>query len=485
MKRKKHMTRMTNIIYPAFTVFALACFALLPGAQAVSPAPDGGYPGGNTAEGQNALFGLSSGTYNTAVGFFSLRSDTAGNFNTAIGAGALLLNMGDENTATGAAALLSNTTGPDNTANGAFALFSNTTGGFNTANGDRALYSNTGGAQNTATGLSALQSNTSGSSNTAHGAYALINNTTANDNTANGMFALFSNTIGNENTATGSQALFSNTIGNDNVANGFQALSSNTESNNTAIGASALFANTTGFQNTANGFQALRNNTEGIGNTAIGASAGISVTGSGNVCIGVNVFGDAGASNTTWIRNVYDSVASGRAVYVDSDGKIGTLASSRRYKEEIKPIKQASEALYRLKPVSFRYKKEVDRSHALSFGLIAEEVANVDPDLVTPDRDGKPETVRYEAVNAMLLNEFLKEHRNVESLKNDFQASVAQQQKEIVALTATVKEQASQMQKMSAQLAAASPSDGGLEASKFATGRTRHGGPPPEVVKNP
>jgi hypothetical protein len=163
------------------------------------------------------------------------------------------------------------------------------------------------------------------------------------------------------------------------------------------------------------------------------------VTGSGNVCIGINVSGEAGANDTTWIRNVYDSVASGRAVYVDSDGKIGTLASSRRYKEEIKPIKQASEVLYRLKPVSFRYKKEIDRAHALSFGLIAEEVANVDPDLVTPDRDGKPETVRYEAVNAMLLNEFLKEHRKNEQQESKIEeqeAKIARQEKQIQVLTA-------------------------------------------------
>ena len=174
------------------------------------------------------------------------------------------------------------------------------------------------------------------------------------------MFTLFSNTDGGFNTANGSQALYSNTTGAGNTATGWQALFSNTTSNG----------------NTANGYQALRNNTEGIGNTAIGSSAGIDTRGSGNVCIGVNVSGDPGASDTTWIRNVYDSVASGRAVYVDSDNKMGTLASSRRYKEEIKPIKQASEVLYRLEPVSFRYKKEIDRSHALSFGLIAEEVAS-------------------------------------------------------------------------------------------------------------
>jgi hypothetical protein len=441
-----------SLLRPALLLIPLvfACFTLSPRAQAVSPAPDGGYPGGNTAEGRNALFSLTSGGFNTAIGFLSLRSNVTGQLNTATGAGTLLASTADENTATGAAALLSNTTGADNTANGAFALFSNTTGAFNTATGDSALSSNTVGTQNTATGFDALQSNTSGSSNTANGAYALVNNTIGNDNTANGMFTLFSNTTGIKNTATGSQALFSNTTGSDNTAIGFQALSSNTESNHTAIGASALLANTTGFQNTAIGFQALQNNTEGSGNTVIGSSAGISITGDGNVCIGVNLSGDAGASNTTWIRNVYDSVASGRAVYADSDGKIGTLASSRLYKEEIKPIKQASEVLYRLKPVSFRYKKEIDRSHALSFGLVAEEVANVDPDLVTPDRNGKPETVRYEAVNAMLLNEFLKEHRKVEDLKKELQATVSQQQKQIHALAAG-------LQKVSAQVETSNP----------------------------
>ena len=328
--------------------------------------------------------------------------------NTALALDASLLYTADENTATGAAALLSNTTGSDNTANGAFALFSNTTGGFNTANGDSALYSNTIGAQNTATGISALTSNTGGNRNTGNGAYALVNNTTGNDNTANGMFALFNNTTGNENTAAGPQALSSNTTGNVNIAIGFQALHSNTDGNNTAIGVSALFANTTGFQNTANGFQALKNNTEGIWKYGHRFFSRHQHNGQWQCLHRRKRFRRAGASNTTWIRNIYDSVASGRAVYVDSDGKIGTLASSRRYKEEIKPIKQASEVLYRLKPVSFRYKKEIDRSHALSFGLIAEEVANIDPDLVTQDRDGKPETVRYEAVNAMLLNEFLK-----------------------------------------------------------------------------
>jgi septal ring factor EnvC (AmiA/AmiB activator) len=173
-----------------------------------------------------------------------------------------------------------------------------------------------------------------------------------------------------------------------------------------------------------------------------------------------------GESDTTRIRNIYASVATGRAVYVNSDNKIGTLSSSRRYKEEIKPMNKSSEALFALKPVSFRYKREVDPSRALSFGLIAEEVAEISPDLITRDKEGKPETVRYEAVNAMLLNEFLKEHKKVEQQRasiaelkatvaqqqSQFQATTAEQRKQIHDLTAQLNEQAIQIQRVSARL---------------------------------
>jgi hypothetical protein len=214
----------------------------------------------------------------------------------------------------------------------------------------------------------------------------------------------------------------------------------------------------------------------------LGTSAGFHVTGSGNVCIGWGVQGEAGVSNTTWIRNVYASTATARPVYVNSDNKIGTLSSSRRYKEEIKPMDRSSEALFALKPVSFRYKRELDPSRALSFGLIAEEVAEISPELITRDEEGKPQTVRYEAVNAMLLNEFLKEHKRVQELnatvakqeatvarqRIDFEAAAAQQQKDfravateherqIQALTATVNEQASQIEKVSAGLGTSEP----------------------------
>jgi len=206
--------------------------------------------------------------------------------------------------------------------------------------------------------------------------------------------------------------------------------------------------NNTGSNNTANGVAALYSNTTGSGNTALGVSAGFNLTtGDGNVCIGA-VFGVAGESNTTRISNIYASVANSRAVYVNSDDKIGTLSSSRRYKEEIKPMDKSSEALFALKPVSFRYKKEVDPSRALSFGLIAEEVAQISPDLITCDKDGKPETVRYEAVNAMLLNEFLKAHRKIEQQET----TIAELKQGMEALTARLNDQAAQIQKVSAQL---------------------------------
>jgi hypothetical protein len=251
-----------------------------------------------------------------------------------------------------------------------------------------------------------------------------------------GFAALHANTTAGINSTDGT-----------NVAVGYQALQNNTGSDNNAVGHNALQDNATGFYNNAFGWHALNSNVSGSDNTAIGDDAGEAITGDGNVCIGATIFGVGGVDNTTWIRNVYNSVASGRAVYVDSDNKIGTLSSSRRYKDEITPMAKASEAILSLRPVSFRYKKEVDPTRSLSFGLIAEEVAQVDPDLVTSDREGKPETVRYEAVNAMLLNEFLKEHRKVEELE----ATVAQQQKGMEILTAQLKEQAAQIQKVSTQ----------------------------------
>jgi hypothetical protein len=330
---------------------------------------------------------------------------------------------------------------------------------FNTAAGQNALFSLTTGIGNTAVGWASLFSETDGSFNTALGAGTLLFNvgdqTTGFGigNTAIGAVALLNNTTGYSNTAVGYEALLSNTTGGNNTAVGRAALSSNTGGgSNTAIGTSALHGNTGG-SNTAVGYFALGNNENGNANTALGNSAGVSIRGAGNVCIGEGVSGDSGVNSTTWIRNVYASVATTRAVYVNSDNKIGTLSSSHRYKEEIKAMDKASDALFALKPVTFRYKKEIDRSQVRSFGLIAEEVADVSPDLITRDEQGKPQTVRYEAVNAMLLNEFLKEHRKVESLEK----AMAEQQKENVAMRAMLKEQAAQIQKVSAQLELSKP----------------------------
>ena len=342
--------------------------------------------------------------------------------------------------------------------NGALAHDPTGPGGNNTAFGPSVLYTNVGGNANTGIGFFALYANTTGDANTAIGDGALENNQTGGLNTANGVGALYANTTGSYNTADGWFALTSNTTGNYNTANGYTALAQNTGSYNTASGGYALTSNTSGIANVAIGVDALYNNTIGSNNTAIGVNALVSstgsnnvglgtnaghnlTTGSGNVCIGAGVVGVAGESNTTRIRNIYSSVASGRAVYVNSDNKMGTLSSSRRYKEEIKPMDKASETLFALKPVTFRYKKEVDAERALSFGLIAEDAAKVSPELTTRDEKGNPETVRYEAVNAMLLNEFLKEHRKVQELE----ASAARQQKQIEALTAG-------LQKVSAEL---------------------------------
>ena len=322
--------------------------------------------------------------------------------------------------------------------------------GANTAEGGSGtLFSLTTGTNNTAVGSQALFSLTTGQQNTAVGAQALRNNR-ANDNTAYGFQALALTTTGFENAATGWRALFSNTIGFHNTADGFSALLRNTVGNhNTANGDEALGSNTTGSFNTTDGAHSLENNTTGIGNTALGFGAGDNVTTANNViCIGAGVEG-ANESNSCFIGNVFGQTSSGgTAVFINSTGKLGTIVSSRRFKEEIKPMAQASERLFALKPVTFRYKKGIDPKGIPQFGLVAEDVEAVNPDLVVRDEEGKVNTVRYDAVNAMLLNEFLKEHRKVEELSS----IVAEQRKEVNALAAAVKEQAAQVQNVSAQV---------------------------------
>jgi hypothetical protein len=435
-------------------LLTLACFALSSLAHAVVPSPDGGYPGGNTAEGEDALLNLNvnTGTNNTAVGRWSLRSNVQGDGNTAIGSGTLLSNAGDGNTAIGASALLTNRTGIQNTAVGLVALRQNTTASYNTAIGASALFSNTTGFGNTATGSGALLNNTQGSDNTAFGLAALRENSTGSSNTASGVRALLFNTTGESNTATGKHALLSNTTGHSNTATGMLALaSSNGGFENTATGYRALYGNTAGYGNTAIGIFALENSTTGHFNTALGYGAGDSITTAVNViCIGAP---GVNMSNSCYIGSIWNQSGGSQAVYVNSDGKLGAQVSSRRFKDEIKPINQASEAIHRLRPVSFRYKAEVEQTRPVGFGLIAEEVEKINPDLVTRDKDGKPLSVRYDAVNAMLLNEFLKEHKKVE----EQQATIADLKKAIAQLVAKHEERAAQIQKVSTQVQMSEP----------------------------
>jgi hypothetical protein len=313
----------------------------------------------------------------------------------------------------------------------------------NTVEGSGALQSLTTGIHDTALGYQTLFLDTVGNYNTATGSHALKNNP-ADNNTANGFQALFFNTTGANNAATGWRALFSNTAGDANTANGLQALNSNTiGTGNTANGFQALFSNTTGSHNAAVGEDSLSGNTTGSFNIALGYGCGGDVTtGSFNIDIGNRgVAGDdstirIGTSHSaTFIAGISGAAVTGTAVVVNSSGQLGVTPSSARFKAEIKPMDKASEAILALKPVTFRYKHEVDPKGVLQFGLVAEEVEKVNPALVARDAQGKLYTVRYEAVNAMLLNEFLKEHRKVEQLKKDFESRLAEQQKQIKALT--------------------------------------------------
>src|SRR6266496_2243742 len=409
-------TPIGNLMSPATVGFLipllLVCFGLAPRAQAVGPDTDGTIPGSNNGEGIGVLVSRTTGIWNTGTGFEALSHLTAGN---------------------------------QNTATGLRALFSDTNGGFNTATGALSLANNTDGSNNTANGYSALYHNTEGEANSATGFGALFKNTTGFDNTANGYQALFSNTIGTEITAVGDEALHDNTVGFRNTASGQDALSNNT----------------TGANNTANGFAALGGNTSGSSNIALGFLAGNGVTTANDViAIGTN---GTNVSNSCFIGNIRDvqtQNADAIPVLVDSAGQLGTQSSSRRFKHEIKPIDRASEAILALKPVTFRYKS--DTKGTPQFGLVAEEVAEVNPDLVVRDENGEIYTVRYDAVNAMLLNEFIKEHRRVEEQERKMseqsckaqeqEATIAELKKGIEILTAQFKEQAAEIHKVSAQL---------------------------------
>jgi hypothetical protein len=408
-------------------------------------------PPTNTSLGVQALQSNTIGVNDTALGYQALRSNTIGSQNTATGSQALYSNTtGSFNTATGDAALFRNTTGNRNTANGYDALFNTTTGLDNTATGFNALLNNTTGGQNTAVGAQALYSNTEGQANTANGFQALYSNTTGVLNEAFGDGVLFSNTVGIRNLGLGTAALYSLTNGDSNTAVGNASLlNSYTVNFNTAVGRRALYR-CQGDQNIGLGFFAGSNLNDGSANNIYIGNVGPVPIGaeSNTIRIGTQTPSIATIGNppveshtlpahtATFIAGISGTAVVGDTVVVDGNGQLGTVASSARFKKEIKPMDKTSEAILALKPVSFQYKS--DSKGTPQFGLIAEEVANVNPDLVVRDRNGEIYSVRYEAVNAMLLNEFLKEHRTVQ-----------EQQREIDALKAELKEQRTFIQKVS------------------------------------
>ncbi len=370
-----------------------------------------------TFYGSGAATNTAPNTDSVGIGYKSL-SVNSGKNNTSIGSYSLFSNTtGYNNTANGSQALYNNTMGYNNTATGYCSLGSNTTGYFNTANGYCSLFYNTTGYNNTATGLHSLYKNTVGTYNTATGFASLCFNTTGNSNVANGVQALYSNTEGNFNTAIGSNSLYFNTTGYYNTATGINSLRSNTTGYvNLANGAYALYSNTTGYYNTAIGNNALYKNTKGKGNIALGQEAGSQTTGSNNIEIGnMGLAGDSGTirigdtvtHTSTYIAGINGVTSSnGVAVYINSNGQLGTVTSSRRFKKDIKSMGSKSDKLMNLHPVTFRYKED---GSVLQYGLIAEEVAKVAPDLVQYDKQGKPFTVRYHLLTPMLINELQKE----------------------------------------------------------------------------
>jgi hypothetical protein len=426
----------------------------------------------NTANGVNALSANTTASDNVAVGYAAMLNNLVGSNSVAVGFEALLNNTnGNKNTASGYSALYGNTSGVDNTANGYAALYKNTVGGYNTAVGDDALYANTNGAENTAVGFQALMDNTAGSNNVASGYQALYNNTISDGNVAVGYQALENGLNANQgvangySVAVGYQALQNSTSDSGAVAIGAYALQTDTAYNefslisgfcdNTAIGYNSLSVNS-GLDNTAVGAWTLGSYAEnkGSGNTAVGSWAlnGYygNVTGSNNIALGYlagqaisagnnNIhignegtsgdnntirIGTPGTQTTTCIAGIWGGTlpgSQGVPIYVDAGGHLGTVTSSARFKEDIKSMADSSEALYSLRPVTFKYRPAIDPKGAPQYGLVAEEVDRVDPDLMVRDNKNQIYSVRYDAVNAMLLNEFLKEHRTVETQETAIQ----------------------------------------------------------------
>jgi hypothetical protein len=425
----------------------LACFALLPGAQAVSPAPDGCYPNFTTAEGCKALQNLVGGAGNTGFGWYSLFSDVEGSFNTGVGGGALVLNTGDSNTAVGAAAGLLNTSGTLNTAVGTDAMVFNDTGDDNTGVGAFALENNVSGVTNAALGTFAAQNSTA-SFNVAVGGFALRDNTGGARNTAVGAGAMEAADGGDDNTAIGDLAGNALGGGNKNICIGSGVVGVADENNNIRVGT-----------NLPSGGIAVVNNsplanavTIGPGTSTEGITI-LTVLGFGTVSIGNGLQTTNGAS-TCLVGGIFNQTptAGSHAVVVGPDNKLADATlSSRRFKKDIAPIDKLSEGVLALKPVTFHWK--TDKTNEPEFGLIAEEVAKVNLDWITRNPQGEVTGVRYDTIPILLLNEFLKEHKKVE----EQQANISQLKSEMQTMVAQLKEQAAQIQKVSAQLEVGKP----------------------------
>jgi hypothetical protein len=314
--------------------------------------------------------------------------------------------VGSFNTGIGMSALYSYSTGANNTGAGAYALYSNSTGANNNASGYQALYSNTTANDNNAMGAEAMYSNTTGTFNNAMGGYAMYFNTTGSNNNAVGYGSMYHNTTGSNNTAQGRYSLSNNTTGYGN----------------SAFGAGAAENITTGVNNTGLGIGSLNNNTTGSGNIAVGELAGTNLTtGSNNIDIGnagvaaesgIIRIGTHGTQSAAYMAGITGNVLTGATVVVTASGELGVASSSRRYKEDVEPLGDVSERLARLRPVKFRYiKADEQGAKPLQFGLIAEEVAEVLPELVYRNAQGMVEGVRYEELAPMLLDEMQKQQR--------------------------------------------------------------------------
>src|SRR5438034_2400565 len=418
---------------------ALVCFGLCQQVQSATDTPDpGSLPTSNTADGQGALGSLTTGLYNSAFGFLSVLSLSDANFDTGVGAGALLVDNGGSNTAVGAGALFSNTTGSDNTAVGAFALFNSTTAGLNVAVGDSALVS--------------------------------FNGTTAFDgaNTALGSIALSAETSGEEIVAVARLALASIGSGSNNVAVGWRAGDNYTGGETTNICIGSATGGTAGESNairigdsaSSGGIDVINNSTLanvvtiGPGLSTQGITI-LTLLGFGNVSIGNGLQTTTGAS-TCNIGGIFNQTppAGSHGVVVGPNNQLADATlSSRRFKKDIAPIDKMSEGILALRPVTFHWK--TDNTNEPEFGLVAEEVAQVNLDWITRNPQGEISGVRYETIPILLLNEFLKEHKKVEEQQAniaELKSTVAQQQKGMEVLTAQLKEQAAQSQKVSAQL---------------------------------